>query len=206
MKPPKIQRDVRGNTDLYKLCCAHYHHFNIYACRGIILSYTTSFISLMFLWVITSLDPLQVFGIYLTRFNKFRKFWPSYFVDPSVRVTDNFCKVHRMIDRFNESRKNIALGVGKTADESMSAIRFCTTPKGYLPHYYFIFRNTEPLGTEMKNVACSILRTMLHIEIQNGKEAMKTSKFQKYIGGTAACMKRLAIDTEGCGQLTSNDS
>ena len=45
---------------------------------------------------------------------------------------------------------------------------------------------------------------MLHLEIQKGKEAMKTSKFQNFMGGTAACMRRLDIATKGCGQLTSN--
>ena len=58
----------------------------------------------------------------------------------------------------------------------------------------------------MKNVVCSRLGTMLHLEIQKGKEAMKKSKFQSVLGGTAACMKRLAIATKGCGQLTSNDT
>ena len=47
---------------------------------------------------------------------------------------------------------------------------------------------------------------MLHIDIQKGKEAMKTSKLQKYIGGTTVCMKRLAIATRGCVQLTPNDT
>ena len=55
-------------------------------------------------------------------------------------------------------------------------------------------------------MACSRLGTMLHLDIQNVTEAMKTSKFQKYIGGTTVCMKRLAINTKGCVQLTSNDS
>ena len=36
--------------------------------------------------------------------------------------------------------------------------------------------------------------------------AMKTSNFQKYIGGTAAYMKRLDIATKGCDQLTTNDT
>ena len=45
---------------------------------------------------------------------------------------------------------------------------------------------------------------MLHLEIQKEKEAMKTSNFQKYLVGTTAYMKRLSIDTKGCGQLTSN--
>ena len=88
----------------------------------------------------------------------------------------------------------------------MSAIWFRTTPKGNLPHYSYIFRNPEPLGTEMKNVACSRLRTMLHLDIQKGKKAMKKSTFQSELGGTDACMKRLAIATKACGQLTSSDT
>ena len=31
--PPKLQIDVNGNTDLYKLCCDHYRHFYIYTCH-----------------------------------------------------------------------------------------------------------------------------------------------------------------------------
>ena len=33
MTTPKIRRYVRGNTDLYEVCCAHYCHFYIYACH-----------------------------------------------------------------------------------------------------------------------------------------------------------------------------
>ena len=64
----------------------------------------------------------------------------------------------------------------KTADESMIAINFFTTPKGDLPHYSYIFRNPEKLGTEMKNVVCSRLGNMLYLEIQKVKEAMNTGK------------------------------
>ena len=59
---------------------------------------------------------------------------------------------------------------------------------------------------EIKSVACSRLGTMLYLDIQMGKEAMKTSKFQQKIRGTAACMKRPMMATKGCGQLTSNDT
>ena len=55
-------------------------------------------------------------------------------------------------------------------------------------------------------MACSRLGTMLHLEIQKGKEAMKTSKFQNVLGGTTVCMKILSIATKGCVQLTSNDA
>ena len=71
-------------------------------------------------------------------------------------------------------------------------------------HYSYFFRNTEPSGTETKDVNFSRLGTMLHIEIKQGKEDIKTSTFQKDIGGTAVCMKRLMMATKGCGQLTSN--
>ena len=87
----------------------------------------------------------------------------------------------------------------------MSVIRFRTTPKGDLPHYSYTFRKTEPLGTAMKNFACSRLGTTIYLEIKKGEEAMNTSYFQKYLGGTVACMKRPTMDTKGCSQIKSND-
>ena len=92
------------------------------------------------------------------------------------------------------------------ADELMSDIPFCTTPKGYLLHNSYIFRKMELLGTEMKNLACSRLGTMLYLDIQKGKEAMNTSKPQKDTRDTNVCMERLAVANKGCGQLKSNDT
>ena len=86
----------------------------------------------------------------------------------------------------------------------MGAILFSTNPEGDLPHYSYIFRNPDPLDTDMKNILCSRLGTMLHLDIQKGKKATKMSNFQKELGDTTACMKGLAIATKGCGQLTSN--
>ena len=88
----------------------------------------------------------------------------------------------------------------------MSEIRFCTTPKGDLTHYSYNFRKPEPFGTEMKNVARLRLGTILNLDIQKGKEATKTSKYQNDLGGTIACMKRIDIATKGCVQLESNDT
>ena len=88
----------------------------------------------------------------------------------------------------------------------MSAILFCNAPKVDLLHYSYIFRKPEPLGVDMKNMYSYRLGTMLHLEIQKGEEAMKTSYFQKYIVGNAECMKRLTMATKGYGQLTSNDT
>ena len=41
----------------------------------------------------------------------------------------------------------------------------------------------------MNNVVCSRLGTMLHLEIQKGKEAMNRLNFQKDLGRTAVRMK-----------------
>ena len=94
----------------------------------------------------------------------------------------------------------------KFINDSISAILFRITYKGYLPHYSYIFRKPEPLGTEIKNVAFSRLGTMLHLEIQKGKEDTKASNFQQETGGTSGCIKRLIMDTKGCNQLMSNDT
>ena len=110
----------------------------------------------------------------MTRFKEFRTFWPCSFVDPLVKGIDKFWKIRGIYGGFNESRRQISSGVRKTSDESMSAIRFCTTPKGDLPHYSYIFRKTEPLGTKMKNMEYSRLGTMLQLDIQKGKEDMQT--------------------------------
>ena len=83
-------------------------------------------------------------------------------------------------------RARILPPVFEVGDESMSAIWFRTTAKGYLPHLSYIFRNLEPLGTEFKTVACSVTGDLLFIEVQRGKEGMKDSRYQKEIGATTA--------------------
>ena len=45
---------------------------------------------------------------------------------------------------------------------------------------------------------------MLYLDIQKGEEATKKAKYQQQIGGTEVCIKRLIMDTKGCGQLMSN--
>ena len=58
----------------------------------------------------------------------------------------------------------------------------------------------------MKNVVCSKLGTMLHLDIQKGKQDIKMLKIHEILRGTTACMKILAFATKGCGQLTSKDT
>ena len=75
----------------------------------------------------------------------------------------------------------ISPGVEKTADESMSAIWFWTTPKGDLKQYLFIFRKPDKLDMELRNSACSRLGNVLYLYIKKGKETMKASDFQQGI-------------------------
>ena len=81
-----------------------------------------------------SLSPLQVCGGYLTRFKEFKAFFPYFFTTPKVKGIDNFWKVQGIIGGFNDSNRQIASGVVKTAGESMGDISFRITPKGDLPH------------------------------------------------------------------------
>ena len=57
----------------------------------------------------------------------------------------------------------------------MREISFRATPKGDIPHYWFIFRNPDSLRTELKNDSCSRSEIMLYLEIQKGMEGMKAS-------------------------------
>ena len=99
-----LRRDVRGTTNLQKLCCALICHLFFYDFDWIILLYTTFFEYLpIFL-------HLQVCDISLTRFKEFVRFWPCYFVYQLVKVTDNFWNIRGLIDGFNELLRQIAPG------------------------------------------------------------------------------------------------
>ena len=82
----------------------------------------------------------------------------------------------------------------------MSAILFCTTAKGNLPHLSYIFRKPEPLGTAFNTVACYVTGAFLFIEFHIGKEGLKQSKYKKDLGVTTACTKRIMEATKGIGQ------
>ena len=105
-----------------------------------------------------------------------------------------------MIYGFNEACSNIDAIYLKVGYDSMSAIRFRTTLKGELPHLSYTFRKTEPLGTEFKTVDCSVIGTLIFLEIQWGKEGMKLSRYNLELGDTAACTKIFMEETKGMDQ------
>ena len=71
----------------------------------------------------------------------------------------------------------------------MSAICFHTDPKGGVPHYSYIFTNPDPLGMEINNVSCSRLGTMLQLETQKVKEAMKAEIFNRISEGLKSALR-----------------
>ena len=82
-----------------------------------------------------------------------------------------------VIGGFGELHRKVASGVENMTYGSISVIQFWTTPKGDIPYYSYICRNPYLLRTELKNVVCSRLGTMLYLYIEKGKEATNKSQF-----------------------------
>ena len=105
-----------------------------------------------------------------------------------------------LIDGFNVACKNISASYLKVGDESMSVILFWTIEKGDLPKLSYILRKPDPLGKYFNKVACSITGDLLLIEVKRGKEGTNHSNYQKDLGSTADCTKRMSEATKGMGQ------
>ena len=101
---------------------------------------------------------------------------------------------------FNKACSNIAASYLNVGDDSMSTIRFRTMSKGNLPHLSYILCKPEPLGTEFNTFACSVTGALIFIDIQRGKEGMKSIRYHLELGATAACTKRFTEETKGLGQ------
>ena len=114
-------------------------------------------------------------------------------------------RITKLIDTFNENRKEYILPCEITViDESMSAFRPQSTKTGGLPvlTFEFIIRKPEDLGTEFKTVVCPVLGVMMYIELQQGKEGMKSSRYNTEYGATTGCTLRCA---EGVSRRTGNE-
>jgi hypothetical protein len=135
--------------------------------------------------------------IKLYRFKQFRKCVACMWEDNEERAaSDPWYKFRGAVENFNLIRKHDILTSEKhILDESMSSYRPRVTKLGGLPNISYILRKPEPLGTEFKTAVCPTLQVMTHMEICEGKEAMKSKPFQKDLGGTAACVVRMAQGT-----------
>jgi hypothetical protein len=79
----------------------------------------------------------------------------------------------------------------------MSSYRPRTTTTGSLPNISFIFRKPEPLGTEFKCGARSIIGTMKCLKIQQGASLIYIAKYSAEHGCTSGCSLHLS---EACDQ------
>jgi hypothetical protein len=107
---------------------------------------------------------LNVMAYY--RFNEIKANFPWSFQDKSKAEEeqesyDPWNMILLMIDGYNSNRRSwVAASVRKVLDESMSAWCPQTTKTGGLPHLSFILRKPEPLGTEFKDIACTVTGTL----------------------------------------------
>jgi hypothetical protein len=51
------------------------------------------------------------------------------------------------------------------------------------------------IQTELKTTACPVVGVMHHMEIQHGKEGMKSAKFNDTMGETTCCTLGLLLNT-----------
>ena len=143
---------------------------------------------------------LEVMAEY--RFNEIRAWFPYAFQDSQAKEEgDPWFMIRGLVNAYNYVRSLwVAASIVKILDESMSAWRPRTTKTGGLPHISWIQRKPEPLGTEFKTVACSKTGMMLHLEIQEGKDAMGKKEYSSEFGGTAACTFRLVDSSKHAGE------
>ena len=85
------------------------------------------------------------------------------------KAKDEWWKKNLLTNFFNGAFNNISASYLKAGGESMSAIRFRMMTKGNLHFLSYIFLKLEPLGTELKTVACYVAGAFLFIELQRVK-------------------------------------
>ena len=69
-----------------------------------------------------------------------------------------------------------------------------------------IFCKTEPLGTELKTVAFFVTESLIFLDIQRGKEGMKSTRYHLELGTTADCTKRFMEEKKGLLQRALKES
>ena len=117
------------------------------------------------------------FGKYMKfwRFKELKHYIPYVMSDESLQDSDDWWRVRRIISEYSRKRKG-AIFTSHTFiyDESMSAFVPRTTKTGKLPNISYIQRKPEPLGTEFKCIVDGFTGIMLWLEVQEGKERMKS--------------------------------
>ena len=145
-----------------------------------------------------SMSPSVDFGQFITH-NRFKQF--KQFVVPSIWESENlklagdlWWRFATGVDEFNKIRSGCILtSKDQVLDESMSSPYCpCTIRLGGLPNISYIFQKPELLWVEFKSTVCTMIKMLMHLEIQQGKEGMRTMEFNSSFGAAAGCTLRMA--------------
>jgi hypothetical protein len=132
------------------------------------------------------------------RFEELKKHCTAICMDDDSAATDPWYKFRRFVEAFNENRRRTVItSKSIVIDESMSAFRPRTTPRGGLPNISYVKRKPKPMGTEFKCAADGRHGLMLFLEIQEGKDAMRRAQFRNEMGAGAACAMRVGLGAVG---------
>jgi hypothetical protein len=128
-------------------------------------------------------------GVY--RLHDFCKYFTLAYVDESKKDSDAWYSFSTAVHEFNELQsKRVRSHVWKTADESIS-VSFNIFFK-----YHFIYSSNSLYFLLIFRYwvqVCRLSKTgcMLYLEIQRGKEGMKTLPHNAFVGAIAGCTLRL---------------
>ena len=122
---------------------------------------------------------------------------------------DKWYMIRKFVDSFNTLRKrNVTLGQYITADECMSA--WVATSGEYridgIPNLTKIARKPQGVGCELKSIADPFSGIIMHLEIQEGKYAMRAKEKSAELGAGAACTWRMTKHWHGSGRTVIGDS
>ena len=106
---------------------------------------------------------------------------------------DPWLRFRPIVDEINANRAKTLHNDGDViVDENMSAYQPRLDKFGGLPNISFIKRKPKPLGTDFKAMCNTETGVMKFVEIQEGKDAMRSEPFAVELGDTSGCVARMS--------------
>jgi hypothetical protein len=131
---------------------------------------------------------------------------------------DPWLPIRPMIDMFNQARERcLEPGHVLVVDESMSAWRgrsLCfrgaadedVRERFGLPHKTKIARKPQGVGLEIRNICCGETGILLRLELQEGKDKMRTLEHSAALGSGTSSTVRLCLPWQGTRRVVVGDS
>jgi hypothetical protein len=141
-------------------------------------------------------------GLSLNRFKFLMSHWRCGPEPATTPGADKWARVRGLVDGFNKHLvEHFYPSYMLTIDESMVAWRGID-----LPHLSFVPRKPEPLGVEIKTLACFTSRILIQMEFAEGKEVMCTKEYERAYGHTTATTLRLSTPWANTDRVIAGDS